>query len=150
MKKNLILLCFCIYIQNVFAEKINMEFAPLCLDNNDTIAFHLIFNIKYSLLSKKKNVLSRQFYQMQCSKKTKECETGITFNPDKKFNFMSIGTFSGAQIVSSTGHSYVIKWGLYRTFTYNSRLKTVTFVESSHNSEGRAVVKCGSSNLLRP
>lgn len=79
-------------------------------------------------------------YRMQCNLKTRKC-LGVEFDIKDSISMFSLSHLE-AEIVSSVGGSYTIRFGPYRTFIYDAGKKTVAFRYSSDGLQGGGQGSC--------
>jgi hypothetical protein len=125
--------------------KRELEIRNECIEGKKKFGFNALFHVEYSQPQKSKKEILFQFF---CDKETKECG-GVRLNLEEKaITFSSLGTQSGARIVSSRGSLYTIEFGPLRVFTVDFHRNIVTYRESGKNlltpgsTEGFGEAKC--------
>jgi hypothetical protein len=123
-----------------------------CLINNNTLLFHVLFDIDYAASSNSPAYKSRYIYQFKCNRTNRAC-SGVTMrlkNVDsgKPIDLADLDEVTGA-VLTTTGSTFVVKWGPLRTFSLDlsGEQGSVRYVESgeglvSGHVEGRAESKC--------
>ena len=122
----------------VQSQELKFQFVPECFVTQDAVGFHIRLESHYT---KPESYSSSQIYSVTCKRDTREC-SGVRLPGDGKLSFFSVIEMTGAKIIGQTKSVFTIQWGPFRQFVYDSTAGTVSFSESSENSEGRALSKC--------
>jgi hypothetical protein len=84
------------------------------------------------------------WWQLFCELSTGECTGARIHVPSagEPLEALDWGTMSEARIVDRRPGSLTIRWGPYRTFTFDSTARTVAYAESSPDAEGHGTGAC--------
>lgn len=127
-----------------------VEVASACIrsDQPQRLLLHVAITAHYTKGAEARD--TKTLWQINCDLSDNQCN-GVTVDLDKiergqPLGVFGIGQVEGAEIASAVGSVYVIKWGVYRTFTVDLDRNVVTFVESGEGMrgpiEGRGEASC--------